>query len=56
MAVRRIREHVASHNWFAVLVDLVIVTIGVFIGIQVSNWNAARLERGEARSYQLQIV
>ena len=56
MAVRRIREHVASHNWFAVFVDLVIVTIGVFIGIQVSNWNAERLERGEARAYQAQII
>jgi hypothetical protein len=56
MAVRRIREHVVSHNWFAVFVDLVIVTIGVFIGIQVSNWNAGRLERGEARAYQAQII
>ena len=56
MVARRIREHVASHNWFAVLIDLVIVTIGVFIGIQVSNWNTARLERGEARAYQAQII
>jgi hypothetical protein len=56
MVARRIREHVASHNWFAVFVDLVIVTIGVFIGIQVSNWNAARLERSEAQAYQAQIV
>ena len=56
MAVRRIREHVDGQNWFAVFVDLVIVTIGVFIGIQVSNWNAARLERGEARAYQAQII
>jgi hypothetical protein len=56
MVIRRIREHVGSHNWFAVFVDLVIVTIGVFIGIQVSNWNAARLDRGEARAYQAQII
>ena len=56
MVVRRIREHVASHNWFAVFVDLIIVTIGVFIGIQVSNWNAVRIERGEARAYQTQII
>lgn len=56
MVVRRISEHVVGHNWFAVFVDLVIVTIGVFIGIQVSNWNAARLERGEARAYQAQII
>lgn len=56
MVARRIQEHVASHNWFAVLVDLVIVTIGVFIGIQVSNWNSARLERDEVRAYQGLII
>jgi len=54
--VRRIREHVAGHNWFAVVVDLIIVIIGVFIGMQVSNWNAARLERGEANAYRAQII
>jgi len=56
MVVRRIREHAASHNWFAVFIDLVIVTIGVFIGIQVSNWNLARLQRDEVRAYQAQII
>lgn len=56
MVARRIREHVASHNWFAVLVDLIVVTIGVFIGIQVSNWNSARIEREEVRAYQAQII
>lgn len=56
MVIRRIREHVTAHNWFAVLVDLIIVIIGVFIGLQVSNWNAARIERGEARLYRALIV
>lgn len=56
MIARRIREHVASHNWFAVLVDLIVVTIGVFIGIQVSNWNSARIERDEVRAYRTQII
>ena len=44
MLLRRITQHVKAQNWFAVGVDLVIVVIGVFIGIQVSNWNEARLE------------
>jgi hypothetical protein len=56
MVVRRIREHVARQNWFAVVIDLVIVTIGVFIGIQASNWNSARLERDEVHAYQAQII
>jgi len=56
MVVHRIREHVATYNWFAVGVDLIIVIVGVFIGIQASNWNAARIERGEVRAYRLQIM
>lgn len=56
MVIRRIREHVTTHNWFAVLIDLIIVVIGVFIGLQVSNWNATRIERAEARAYRAQII
>jgi hypothetical protein len=56
MVVRRIRDHVATHNWFAVGVDLGIVVLGVFLGTQVSNWNDDRLERAQARDYRLQII
>ena len=41
MIPRRIAEHLKAHNWFAVAIDFVIVVVGVFVGIQVSNWNAA---------------
>ncbi|MEL6951560.1 MAG: hypothetical protein AAGC70_18940 [Pseudomonadota bacterium] len=41
MLFRRVRKHVKAHDWFAVGVDFVIVVIGVYIGIQVSNWNDA---------------
>ena len=44
MLLRRITEHVKAQNWFAVAIDFVIVVVGVFIGIQVANWNEARLE------------
>ena len=45
MILRRIAEHVKAQNWFAVAIDFVIVVIGVFIGIEVSNWNAAHADR-----------
>jgi hypothetical protein len=51
MIPRRIAEHVKDHNWFAVAIDFVIVVVGVFVGIQVSNWNADRLDRIKARAY-----
>ncbi|MEO1250920.1 MAG: DUF6090 family protein [Pseudomonadota bacterium] len=40
-------EHVKAQNWIAVGLDFVIVVVGVFIGIQVSNWNEARAEYKE---------
>jgi hypothetical protein len=45
MILRRVIEHVKAQNWLAVALDFVIVVIGVFIGIQVSNWNNAAAER-----------
>ena len=52
MILRRLREHVSNHNWFAVTIDFVIVVVGVFVGIQASNWNQARIERQQAREYR----
>lgn len=56
MLTRRIRAHVAGHNWFAVAVDLTIVVAGVFLGIQASNWNSARIEAGKAQEYRERLI
>jgi hypothetical protein len=63
-------DHVRKLEWPAIGIELVIVIVGVFIGMQVSNWNderearqrgamfAERLKadlREEAWYYQLQI-
>lgn len=45
MLLRRVIDHVRDQNWFAVALEFVIVVVGVFIGIQVSNWNDARAFR-----------
>ena len=45
MLLRRVIEHVRQQHWTAVWIDLAVVVVGVFIGIQVSNWNEARADR-----------
>ena len=45
MILRSVMGHVRDQNWFAVGIDFLIVIVGVFIGIQVANWNAERMER-----------
>ena len=44
MILRSVMRHVRDQNWFAVGLDFLIVIVGVFIGIQVANWNEARVE------------
>lgn len=56
MILRRVREHVTHHNWFAVAIDFVIVVAGVFVGIQASNWNQARAQRQQAREYRAMLL
>ena len=56
MAIRRFREHVARQDWFAVLIDVGIVVLGVFLGIQAANWNEGRKTRALGADYRQQIL
>ncbi len=51
MLLRRIINHVKDQNWFAVALDFVIVVVGVFMGIQLGNWNDARATRMSERDF-----
>lgn len=51
MLLRRVTEHVLTQNWTAVCLDFLIVVAGVFIGIQVANWNDMRQDRALERVY-----
>jgi hypothetical protein len=51
MILRRVIAHVRKQEWTAIWIDLVIVVVGVFIGIQVANWNAARVDDARAQAY-----
>jgi len=56
MILRRVMQHVREQNWFAVGIDFVIVVVGVFIGIQVANWNEAQGERLREAKYLERIA
>ena len=44
MLLRRLSENMESQNWTAVCLDLVIVVLGIFLGLQVSQWYEGRQE------------
>lgn len=45
MILRRIIAHFRKQEWTAIGLDFVIVVVGVFVGLQVNNWNDARNEK-----------
>ena len=55
MILRRLTTNLKSQNWTAIAIDFVIVVIGVFLGIQASNWNQSRLEKRETRQMLVQL-
>ena len=56
MILRRLKANVEKENWFAVFLDFCIVVIGVFIGIQVANWNEARSEQARGESIKARLA
>jgi hypothetical protein len=56
MLLRRVIEHVEAQNWTAILIDFVIVVVGVFIGIQVSNWNDDRQSASRTQNYYNRLI
>ncbi|MEO8974520.1 MAG: hypothetical protein ABI552_01985 [Casimicrobiaceae bacterium] len=45
MILRRLSQSLREQNWTAIWIEFVLLVVGVFLGIQVSNWNADRENR-----------
>lgn len=56
MIVRRLGERLRQQDWFAVTIELVLVVAGVFLGLQVANWNEARKARATEAAYLERIA
>jgi len=55
MNLRRLIEHLKGQHWTAVAIDFVIVVVGVFVGIQVSNWNQQRATDKQAAIFTMHL-
>jgi hypothetical protein len=48
---RRLAQHLKEQNWTAIAIEFVLLVLGVFLGIQVANWNEERLESARQAIY-----
>jgi hypothetical protein len=49
MIMRRLAQSLKEQNWTAIAIEFVLLVLGVFLGIQVANWNQERADRQRER-------
>ena len=45
MILRRLTQSLKSQHWMAIAIEFVLLVSGVFLGIQVANWNEAQKDK-----------
>jgi len=51
MILRRLAESIRSQDWFVVIIEILIVVVGIFLGLQVDDWNQHRKDRADERVF-----
>ena len=51
MILRRFMKHVTDQNWFAVGLDVIVVIVGIFLGLQVTEWSDNREIKQKESAY-----
>ena len=56
MILRRLAEAIAEQNWFTVMLEVLIVVVGIFIGLQADDWNQERRDRIDEQLYLAELM
>lgn len=51
MILRRLADAARRQDWTVVGIELIVVVVGIFLGLQVDNWNETRKSLREEASY-----
>ena len=56
MIIRKFADAIRQQNWFTVILEILIVVIGLFIGLQVDDWNQRRIDRATEAVYLQELL
>jgi len=51
MILRRLSQSLKEQNWTAIVIEFILLVSGVFLGIQVANWNAERTSNKQSEVF-----
>lgn len=49
--LQRLANALARRNWSTLIIEVLVVVVGIFIGLQVDDWNTARQDRNDEQIY-----
>jgi hypothetical protein len=55
MILRRLSQSLKTQNWTAIWIEFILLVAGVFLGIQVSNWNAERASNKQSEIFTARL-
>lgn len=55
MILRKFTKNITDQNWFAVGLDVLVVITGIFLGLQVTEWNEERSRQTQVKQYLLAL-
>ena len=56
MILRSLATALRKQDWFTVVIETLIVVFGVFLGIQLGNWNEARETQERAKDFSERLI
>jgi hypothetical protein len=56
MILRRLAEAIREQNWFTAVLEILIVVVGLFIGLQLDDWNQRRIDRAHEAIYLQELL
>jgi hypothetical protein len=56
MILRKLADAIREQNWSTVILEILIVVVGIFIGLQVDGWNEGRKKQQDIEAQLLRIA
>ena len=51
MILQSLARNLRQQNWLSLFIELIIVIVGIFVGLQVSSWNSSRQDDAIEKIY-----
>lgn len=56
MILQKLASAIRRQDWFQVVIEVLIVIVGIFLGLQVQEWNDTRANRAQSTIYVEQLI